>query len=190
MKKPGILLLSVLLLICSACSAMDAHPEWDKSWTRFGDVMALDAPDDLTLIELNDALSVYGIYYASFGAGNEKTKTDADDGATIAYHEDAQLFISVSEKESPELAEAECAKLMTHEQENYDTKSLENRTVNGQEYQLLLISEKAEDNIYFGGCAAFSVRENAVITVELLIGESAKKNAEEWISEILSAMHF
>ena len=101
MKRKVFLIILCLLLLLTACGQKkeaDAHPEWDEGWTRFGDHLAVEAPEGFALGEYNDALSPNGIWYAVWNCGQERKIKNAAGEDASAY--DAQIYLVLKEAKS------------------------------------------------------------------------------------------
>ena len=94
MKKTWLLLVTLALLL-TGCAQQSRHPEWDEEWTRFGDLMAVEAPEGFAPGEYNDVLSLNGIWYATWISGEARSVQTAEGEEATAY--DAQLYLLIRE---------------------------------------------------------------------------------------------
>ena len=97
--KQFICCLAALCLLLAGCA--QSAPEqaadgaaWDESWTTLGGVLGVEAPGhDLTLQDNKDALSIAGMYLASWTIGEGAPYTNEDGDEVVLYP--AQLDVLV-----------------------------------------------------------------------------------------------
>ena len=75
------------------------------------------------------------------------------------------------------------------ERENYEAGETLTKTYAGQEFDLFPLLQSAEDNPYTHGAAAFAVRDNWAISVELLCQDSFERDAQTCLIKFLSGFH-
>ena len=190
MKRILCMILAVALLFCG-CAAKpveDTHPEWDAAWFRAGDVLAAEPPSGFALNESNDVLSVSGLYYATWTQGEAREIVSDTGRDATAY--DAQIYLLVKECKNAELAETEALDWIEREQGTYETDPLSECPANGQCWRILPLRSGRETNPYQSGRAAFTVRGDVAICVELLCAEGYTGNAEEILNQFLAGFHF
>ena len=187
MKRAWILL-SALALLLTGCARQDKHPEWDENWTAFGDRMAVEPPRDFALAEFNDALSLNGIWYASWVSGEERTVTNAEGEEASAYA--AQLYLLVKECAGEDEATANVHDWIDREAKSYRAGEPFERGVGTQSYSMLLLNAANENNPYSHGAAAFALRGDMAISAELLCAEGFEGDPLTILEQFLNGIHY
>lgn len=187
MKRIWILLAAAALLM-TACGRQDMHPEWDEDWTRFEDILAAETPEGWILSEYNPTLSLSGIWYATWSFGQERMVQNTDGEDALAY--DAQIYLLVKESGSGEEAEQNVADWTAREAQNYGTDETGERSVGGQSYTLLTLDSARADNPYSHGAAAFAVRGELAVSVEVLCAEGFEGDAQAILEQFLAGIHY
>ncbi len=191
MKKPIGVFLLVLALLLTGCGKQheDRHPEWDESWTRFEDLMAIEAPEDFYLGEYNDALAVNAIWYAVWNCGTDPQAITNAEGQEASVY-DAQIFLVLKGFGSEEDAKASVDDWIEREAQGYETGEFKELSAAGQIFSTrLLLAAKAE-NPYSHGAAAFAVRGKLAISAELLCTESFGGDPEVILEQFLNGFHY
>ncbi len=190
MKKVCICcVLTLLLLIAAACGKKeDPHPEWDASWIRLEPHLAAEPLEGFAVDEINDTLSLSGIFYLSLKSGEAVESTNASGEAAKVYG--AQLYLLLQEKKSNEDAKRTVAGWMDRERENYETGDGEIMKIGDQSYHILPLQKGREGNPYNRGAAAFAVRGSLAISVELVGQPSWHGNAAALLTDFLGGLHF
>lgn len=185
---PLLLLLAALLTGCTASPAAKAHPDWDETWFAVGDLLAVEPMQPFLLGESNDVLSPSGLYYATwvYGEGREIVNSTGRD-ATVY---DAQIYLLVKECKSGERAEQETLDWTEREAASYETGALSEQTVGDQCYRVLPLLESREGNPYSHGAAAFAVRGELAISIELLCSDTYDGDAQEILTGFLTGFHY
>lgn len=182
------LLLAVLALFLTGCGRQDTHPEWDENWTRFGDLMAAEAPEDFAPGEYNDALSLNGIWYATWVCGEPRTVQTAEDEKATAY--DAQIYLLVRECGSEDEANANIQDWIERESQSYEAGGSYELSAAEQHFSCLPLLSASTDNPYSHGVAAFAVRGDLAISVELLCAEGFGDEAQTILEQFLNGIHY
>lgn len=190
MKKAWCAVLLALALLLAGCGHQpDRHPEWDESWTRFGDLAAVEAPEDFELGEYNDALSVNGIWYAVWNCGAEPTPfTNAEGEEAEVY--DAQIFLVLKECGSEDEAKANVADWVDREARSYETGDSQEITAAGQLFSGRPLLSSSAENPYSRGASAFAVRGETAISAELLCIESFQGDPTAILERFLNGFHY
>ncbi len=186
MKRIWVFLLLVLLFGCTATQTIE-HPDWDNAWFRMGDIAAAEPMDRFVLNESNDVLSIAGIYYATWTAGEGTAIKNAQGDEATAY--DAQIYWLVKECDSEEAASAEIADWIAREANAYEVEESA-LTVNGQDYRVLTLQRALSENPYDHGIAAFGMHGSNAISVELLCRSDWDGDAEKALRTFLNGLHF
>lgn len=189
MKRRAIILFLILLLLCACAKepAVDAHPEWNDYPIRFDDVLAAETIDGFTLNESNDVLSIAGLWYATWTAGEGVTIKNAQDKDATVY--DAQIYLLLKEGQTEKGTENDVLDWIEREQGRYETTET-TLTVAGREYRVLRLLSGSEDNPYHHGAAAFLVFGANAVTVEVLAKEDFAGDTEEILQRFLEHLHF
>ncbi|MBR4659345.1 MAG: hypothetical protein IKP26_08840 [Clostridia bacterium] len=183
-----ILLLSVLLTGCARPPEEDAHPEWDGAWLRMGDVLAAEQPEGFEFNESNDVLSISGLYYATWTAGEGREITNPQGREARVY--DAQIYLLLKEGKTEGGSKADIADWIKREKASYETEEERTVTVNGQEFTLLSMTAPRNENPYHHGISVFALRGTNAITVELLCAEGCEVDAEAVMLRFLEGLHY
>ena len=190
MKKILIIVIISLLLLtgCTGKPTEDAHPEWDDSWLRMGDVLAAEKPSGFEPGESNDLLSVSGLYYATWTRGKGEKMTNEQGRDATVY--DAQIYLLLKEGKSEEASRADVEDWIKREYDSYAIGDQHSVTVNGQEFTLLFLQAARAENPYTKGYAAFALRGANAITVELLSREDSGEDLEKILLDFLNGIHY
>lgn len=181
------ILLVCLLCACAAPAQTAEHPDWDEDWFRFGDVLAIEPIDGFTLGESNDVLSISGLWYATFTAGEGEAIVNAQGRDATVY--DAQIYVLVKEGRAEQGAQADIADWMQRERTSYD--AVESQIdVGGRTYRVLTLTGASENNPYHHGTAAFLVYGANALTVEVLAKEDFPGDTGAILTDFLSRLHF
>lgn len=188
MKKAWILLLAAALFLTGCGQRADKHPEWDGAWTRFGDLLAAETPEDFSPGEYNDTLSLGGIWYATWHCGEERAVSNAEGEEAAAY--DGQIYFLVKECESPAEAQANVKAWLEQEAQNYGTGESRDITAAGQRFSFGLLLSASGENPYSHGASAFGVRGPLAISAELVCKEGFAGDPEAILTAFLSGIHY
>ena len=191
MKRKVFLIILCLLLLLTACGQKkeaEAHPEWDEGWTRFGDHLAVEAPEGFALGEYNDALSPNGIWYAVWNCGQERKIKNAAGEDASAY--DAQIYLVLKEGKSQAEAQANLADWLDREAQSYEVGDSHETAAAGQSFSCRLLLAPKADNPYSFGASAFGTRDGLAISVELLCSEGFAGDPETVLEGFLKGFHY
>lgn len=187
MKRIGILFLTVALLL-AGCAGETGDPSWEEGWTPMGDHFAIEPLEGFTLNESNDVLSISGLYYATWTSGEGRDFVNSEGKDATVY--DGQIYVLLKECGSGEDAAREVEDWIAREQQSYETAAPEALTVGSQEYQLLPLANGKESNPYSFGIAAFAVRRNVAISVELVCSERFTGEPRVVMERFLAGFHY
>ena len=183
-------LLAALLLTGCAAQTGPTNEElgWDKDWARVGVLLGVEPMDGFTLNENKDVMGIYGLYYATWTAGEAQDYTNADGEDAQLY--DAQIYVLLQQSKNADEARAALEDWTGRERENYEAGETLAEACAGQEFDLFPLLQSAEDNPYTHGAAAFAVRDNWTVSVELLGQDSFEGDARTCLIEFLSGFHY
>ena len=183
-------LLAVLLLTGCAAQNGPTNEElgWDEDWVRVGVLLGVEPMDGFTLSENIDAMGVYGLYYATWTAGEARDYTNADGDEAQIY--DAQIYVLLQQNKSAGEAQSALEDWIGREKETYETGETLTGTYAGQEFDLFPLLQAGEDNPYTHGAAAFAARDVWAISVELLCQDSFEGDAQARLAQLLSGFHY
>ena len=191
MKRTWTLLLILCLLLAgcgSAQSAENRHPDWPGSWFQVHPDLGVEAPEGFAFNESNDVMSMAGLYYATWTAGEGRDITNPQGREAVVY--DAQLYVLVKECENDKNAEADVADWLDREQGSYESSDVRTLTAVGQEWQVLILNAPKQENPYHHGAAAFAIRGGNAISVELLCTEKWEGDPEAALVAFLNGFHY
>lgn len=181
------LLMALALTGCARPNA-ELPPDWDESWVRVADYVAVEPLDGFELNESNDMLSVSGLYYAAWAAGEGQDFVNADGNEAVVY--DAQIYVLLGECRSGAAAEESVSGWIAREKQSYETKETETMTFGGQAFEVLPLVSGSESNPYTHGTAAFGVRNEWAVSVELLCSEGFDGDPQDILGQFLSGFHY
>ena len=189
MKKTGILILILLLLLtgCAKEPAADPHPEWDGYPIRFGSVLAAETIEGFVLNETSDVMSIAGLWYATWTTGEGEQIENAQGKEATVY--DAQIYLLLKEGQTEKGAQNDVSDWIKRESSAYETAETA-LTVNGYEYRVLHLNSSSESNPYHHGEAAFLLTGANAVTVEVLAKEGFSGDTEAILKAFLEHLHF
>lgn len=189
MKRRAMIVLLILLLLtaCAKEPAADAHPEWNAYPIRFGDVLAAETVEGFELNESNDVMSIAGLWYATWTAGEGEAIENAQGREATVY--DAQIYLLLKEGQTEKGTENDVADWIEREKNAYETTE-STVTVNGKEYHILHLINNGGDNPYQRGTAAFLLFGANAVTVEVLAKEGYRGDTEAILLQFLNQLHF
>lgn len=183
------LLLAAVLLLSGCGSQKPQRPaDWEDGWTMVSPLLAIEPIAEFSLNEANDTLSVSGIYYATWVTGEERSHTNEDGERASVY--DAQIYVLVQEFRSGERAEKETAQWVERAKQSYETAPEVNLEQAGQEYTLLPLVSGSTTNPYGHGMAAYTVRGDFAVWVELLCAPDYKTDPRQVLEQFLAGFHY
>lgn len=191
MKKTKILALLLACVLLQGCAngSTDTLPSgWSEDWVLLGNFLGAEPLEGFSLNESKDALSVSGIYYATWTCGQAREHTN-DEGENAKVY-DAQVYILVQECRNEAAAAAQIGAWIARESQSYSTGEKTVYTAAGQTFDLLpLLSARAE-NPYTRGVAAFAARGSRAICVELLCSEDYPGDPQAVLEAFLNGLHY
>ena len=179
-------LLTALLL--SGCAREAADPGFDEAWTNVGDLIGVEPLAGFEPSENMDALGPAGLYYASFVSGEGEVITRSDEEEATVY--DAEIFLLIEQCKDAGAAESDVGKWIALEKTSYGTGEEYEKTLAGQSFRILPLLSAAEDNPYTHGAAAFAVRGDSAVSVELLCRDGFAGDPEEVLAAFLAGLHY
>lgn len=189
MKRRAMILFLILMLLtaCAQEPAVDAHPEWNAYPIRFGDMLAAETIEGFELNESNDVMSIAGLWYATWTAGEGEQIENAQGREATVY--DAQIYLLLKEGQTVKGSENDVADWIEREKGAYETTE-STVTVNGYEYRILHLQKGGEENPYHHGTAAFLLIGANAVTVEVLAKEGYEGDTEAILLQFLNHLHF
>ena len=184
----------VLCLLLAGCagSAPDQAADgasWDESWTTLGGVLGVEEPgNDLTLRDNNEALSVTGMYLASWTIG-EGTPYVNEDGEEVLLYP-ARLDVLVYGRKDSDAARQAVEDWTARQAETYDVSGTGEQTCGGQDYAVSRYTCKSETNPYARGISAFGVYKDCAISVELNCVDEFTEDEAAILTDFLNACHY
>lgn len=188
MKRIWIWALLAVLMLTGCVPSANRHPEWAENWVPMGDTFAVEPLNGFTLHESNDMLSASGIYYAAWSCGEARDFVNADGKDAKVF--DAQIYVLLKECVSGDAASQETEAWIAREKESYETTEAENQTFGDQKYDVLLLISGNEDNPYGYGIAAFAVRGDCAISVELVCSDRFTGDPQTVLAGFLNGFHY
>lgn len=182
-------LCALLLTGCAARTGpTNAELGWDEDWARVGALLGVEPIDGFTLSENKDAMGVYGLYYATWTAGEARDYTNADGDKAQIY--DAQIYVLLQQNKNAGAARSALEDWTARERESYESGGALDKTCAGQDFELLPLLRGSEDNPYTHGAAAFGARGGWAICVELLCRDTFQDDAQACLTRFLSGFHY
>ena len=174
----------------TGCSASDQElpPGWDESWVQLARYVAVEPLDGFTLNESNDVLSVSGLYYATWTAGDGRDFVNADGEEAIVY--DAQVYLLLEECRSAEAAGNAVETWIAREKQSYKTGDACTKSFGGQDFELLPLISGSEANPYPHGTAAFAARDKWAISAELVCSDGFAGDSQAILEQFLAGFHY
>lgn len=192
--KQFICCLAVLCLLLAGCA--QSAPEqaadgaaWDESWTTLGGVLGVEAPGhDLTLQDNKDALSIAGMYLASWTIGEGAPYTNEDGDEVVLYP--AQLDVLVYGRKDSAAARQAAEDWTARQAKTYDVTDSGQQTCNGQDYAVFAYTCKSDSNPYARGVSAFGTYKNCAVSVELNCLDSFTEDERTILTDFLNGCHY
>lgn len=182
-----VLLAAMALSGCSG-SVGQPNPDWEKSWVRIGDIIGVEPMEDFSLNESNDVLSISGLYYATWTCGDGKDYVNTDGDDAIIY--DAQIYVLLQECRDSEAAAQTVDTWIAREKQSYTAGETDTESFGTQVFDLLPLSSGKAGNPYSHGIAAFAVREQWAISVELVCSDGFTGNPQSVLARFLTGFHY
>lgn len=192
--KQFICCLAALCLLLADCA--QSAPEqaadgaaWDESWTTLGGVLGVEAPGhDLTLQDNKDALSIAGMYLASWTIGEGAPYTNEDGDEVVLYP--AQLDVLVYGRKDSAAARQAAEDWTARQAKTYDVTDSGQQTCNGQDYAVFAYTCKSDSNPYARGVSAFGTYKNCAVSVELNCLDSFTEDERTILTDFLNGCHY
>ena len=183
-------LLAVLLLTGCAAPSRPTNEElgWDEDWAQVSALLGVEPMTGFDLNENIDAMGIYGLYYATWTAGEARDYTNADGDKSQLY--DAQIYVLLQQGKNEDEARTALEDWISRERETYEAGETRTETYAGQTFDLFPLLHAGEDNPYTQGAAAFATRNGWAISVELLCQDSFEGDAQTCLTEFLSGFHY
>lgn len=181
-------LLAALALTGCAGQAEDPHPDWDESWVRIGEYIGVEPLEGFTLNESNDVMSLSGLYYATWTAGEGQAFTNADGNDATVY--DAQIYVLLEECRDAEAAKAAVGMWIAREKQSYETGETNTVSFGTQNFQIIPLLSGSESNPYPRGTAAFAVHDQWGISVELVCSDRFTGDPQAILEQFLTGFHY
>lgn len=181
-------LLAALTLTGCAGSAQNANPDWDESWVQLAGYVGIEPLDGFELNESNDLLSVSGLYYATWTAGEGQDFVNADGNEAVVY--DAQIYVLLEECRSTEAAQEALTAWIAYEKQSYETEETYIKSFGTQDFELLPLNAGSEGNPYSHGAAAFAVRDVWAISVECVCSDGFTGEPQSILDDFLAGLHY
>lgn len=180
----------LMVLALTGCSGADQElpPGWDESWVQVAGYVGVEPLDGFTLNESNDLLSVSGLYYATWTAGDGQDFVNADGDEAIVY--DAQIYVLLEECRSAEAAQEAVGTWIAHEKQSYGAEETYTKSFGTQSFEMMPLISGSGDNPYTRGTAAFAVRDEWGISVELVCSSSFAGDSQAILEQFLAGFHF
>ena len=192
--KQFICCLAALCLLLAGCA--QSAPEqaadgaaWDESWTTLGGVLGVEAPGhDLTLQDNKDALSIAGMYLASWTIGEGAPYTNEDGDEVVLYP--ARLDVLVYGRKDSAAAQQTLKEWTARQAETYNVTDSGQQTCNGQDYAVFAYTCKSDSNPYARGVSAFGTYKNCAVSVELNCLDSFTEDERTILTDFLNGCHY
>ena len=183
-------LLAVLLLTGCAAPSRPTNEElgWDEDWAQVSALLGVEPMTGFDLNENIDAMGIYGLYYATWTAGEARDYTNAEGDKSQLY--DAQIYVLLQQGKNEDEARTALEDWISRERETYEAGETRTETYAGQAFDLFPLLHAGEDNPYTHGAAAFAARNGWAISVELLCQDSFEGDAQTCLTEFLSGFHY
>lgn len=180
----------IAALILSGCGSREPQrpADWEDSWTMVSPLLAIEPIAGFSLNEANDTLSVSGIYYATWVTGEERSHTNEDGESATVY--DAQIYVLVQEFRNSERAEKEASQWVGRAKQSYETAPADTLEQGGQWYTLLPLVSGSATNPYGHGMAAYAVRGEFAVWVELLCTPDYETDPRQVMEQFLAGFHY
>ena len=188
-------LLALLLAGCICLAGCTPVPtattdgaDWDDDWVTIGGIVGVDTPEGIDPRENNDALSVQGMYYATWSIGGSEPYTNEDGDEAQLY--DAQIYFLLAGYDAAEKAEASAVEWVSMANERYTVSQTLSQACGGQAFTVLAYTFDSDTNPYSAGASAFGVYRNYAISVELSCREGFTGDPLEILTDFLDHCHY
>lgn len=168
--KRMILLAALLCFLLAGCARDIGPAELGDGPLLIGNLIRVDAPEGFSPMEYNDVLAADGMYYATWSMGEAQPYTNEDGDSAEVF--DAQAYLVLSEKTSAENAQGALDEVLEMANSRYQVESTATETYGNQTYTVLTYRYDSDTNPYTAGAAAYGVRGNCLINMEVSCLES------------------
>lgn len=188
------LLAGVLCLGLTSCGvalppekAADGQ-DWNENWVTVGEIIGVDTPEGMDPRENNEALSVNGMYYATWSIGDGQPYTNEEGEEAVLY--DAQVYLLAGGYSSGDEAENTLAQWRDMAALQYRIDKTAEETHNGQEFTVITYTFDSEENPYARGASAFGVYRNFAVSVEFACRDGFDGDPARLLGEFLDHCHY
>lgn len=191
MKRTNLLALLLACLLLQGCASGSTAPlpsGWSEDWVRLGSLLGVEPMADFALNENKDALSVNGIYYATWTCGEARQFTNEDGENAKIY--DAQIYVLVQSCRSDAAAVTQIGAWIARESQSYSVGEESALSCAGQQFDLLPLLSAKSENPYTHGMAAFAARGNDAICVEFLCADGYEGDPAAVLTTFLNGFHY
>ena len=161
---------------------------WDESWTTVGNVIGVDAPENMALRGNNEALAVNGMYYAAWSMGESEPYTN-EDGEDVELY-DAQVHLLLGRYQSGKEAENTLTQWKDMASLQYVIGSAVEESHNGVDFTIITYVFESESTPYARGASAFGVYGNCAVSAELTCREYFDGDAVQLLTSFLDHCHY
>jgi len=189
MKRLWLFALAAVLSL-SGCAGPDGdpHPDWDESWVRIAEYVGVEPLEGFTLNETNDALFMSGLYYATWTSGGGREFVNSDGADATVY--DAQIYVLLEECRGPEAAQEAVGAWTAREKQSYQAGEPYTKAFGTQSFEILPLVSGSEGNPYPRGTAAFAVRGEWALSVELVCSDLFEGDSQAVLEQFLAGFHY
>ena len=192
MKKALLALLLTACVCLAGCAQVPTAAAdgaaWSDDWITVGGIIGVDTPEGIDPRENNDALSVQGMYYATWSIGEAEPYTNEDGDDAQLY--DAQIYLLLAGYDASEKAEKSAAEWQAMANDRYAVDQTLSKTCNGQDFTVLTCAFDSETNPYARGASAFGAYGNYAVSVELSCREDFAGDPLEILTDFLEHCHY
>lgn len=188
MRRLWIAALIAALALTGCAKTEEPHPDWDGSWVRIADYVGVEPLEGFTLNESNDALSMSGLYYATWASGDGRDFVNNDGAEATVY--DAQIYVLLEECRDREAAEEAVGTWIARERQSYEAGETYPKTFGTQNFEILPLISGSEGNPYPHGTAAFAVRNQWAISVEFVCSDRFDGDSQAILEQFLAGFHY
>ena len=188
-------LYAVVLCLCLAGCSGASYPqtaadgaEWNPDWLTHGNLLGVEAPEGVSLVENYAILTMNGLTTSVWGVGTPETVAD-EDGKEADYYQ-AQIYVLAKECADEDEAAENLADWAARLAETWSVTGTRDAEYNGQVYAVLDCASVAEDSPYSRELAALGRYGVWAVCVELDCRETFSGDADAVLSEFLSGCHY
>ncbi len=190
MKKRLLALGLILTMLLSGCAlpeppetAADGTP-WSDDWINLGAVLGVEPLEGWSLQRNEDALAAEGMYFASWTWG----QPEKDDAGTLRHP--AQLFLVLSECESPADAEALVQEWTGMARETYVTGEADTLETALGSFTALPYRAADPEASFDLGISCLGIIGSRAVNLEISCRDGVDLDLEQTLTAFLSGFHF